>query len=400
MKNLKKAICLFLCFSMVLTAFACTENKAPAENGEAVATTGEDTNATVEAAATGEERKQLKEFTVVLPHAIEAVDEMCLYLGMALGYYEEEGLDLKVIAADNPTDVQMCASGQVDLCVPSPTVFMTQIEAGLDVVMVGNYQPVNIFGYAVPEDSPIKSWDDLTQDMSVLLGNPAWQSICYPTLGAAGLDPLTMNYVIGGDARFAMEQEGQCDILLTWLSEYYQMQGMGYNLRYLSGEDVIPCFANTWVASRATLDEKGDDIAAFLRATGKSLYALYCSPEAAADAVLTVFPSLDITWEGALGCAIGRVYHAFGMNADKLDYFTDEVGVEYIDEPSVQTTIDYCLKYGIITDSSIKPEAIYTNDYIPAPYTQADKDEIAAEVAEYEFTSQVYLDYLAANGSN
>lgn len=328
---------------------------------------------------------------MVLPHAIEAVDEMCLYLGIALGYYEEEGLDLKVIAADNPTDVQMCASGQVDLCVPSPTVFMTQIEAGLDVVMVGNYQPVNIFGYAVPPESKIEKWEDITQDMSVLLGIPAWESICYPTLGAIGLDPTTMNYVIGGDARFTMEQEGQCDVLLTWISEYYQMEGMGYDFRFLCGEDVLPCIANGWVANRATLEEKGDDIAAFLRATGKSLYALYCSPEAAADAVLTEFPSLDITWEGAVGCAVGRVYHAFGMNADKLDYFTDEVGVEYIDEESIATTIEYCLKYGIITDDGIKPENIYTNDYIPAPFTQAEKDQIAKDVAGYQFTSQIYL---------
>lgn len=386
-KNWKKALCLLLCLAMAFAFCACSPDAA--QNSPGGSSTPPASGSPAQSG--GQQPAQLKEFTVVLPHAIEAVDEMCLYLGMALGYYEEEGLDLKVIAADNPTDVQMCASGQVDLCVPSPTVFMTQIEAGLDVVMVGNYQPVNIFGYAVPPDSPIEKWEDITQDMSVLLGIPAWESICYPTLGAIGLEPQNMNYVIGGDARFTMEQEGQCDVLLTWISEYYQMEGMGYDFRFLCGEDVLPCIANGWVANRATLAEKGDDIAAFLRATGKSLYALYCSPEAAADAVLSEFPSLDITWEGAVGCAVGRVYHAFGMNADKLDYFTDEVGVEYIDEESIATTIDYCLKYGIITDSGIKPENIYTNDYVPAPFTQAEKDQIASDVAGYQFTSQVYL---------
>lgn len=388
-KKWKKALCLVLCLVMTFAFCGCSPSANQNNPGSPSAPPASD--GPTQTQPGNEPETQLKEFTVVLPHAIEAVDEMCLYLGKALGYYEAEGLDLKVIAADNPTDVQMCASGQVDLCVPSPTVFMTQIEAGLDVVMVGNYQPVNIFGYAVPPESPIKTWKDITQDMSVLLGIPAWESICYPTLGTIGLTPQDMNYVIGGDARFTMEQDGQCDILLTWISEYYQMEGMGYDFRFLCGEDVLPCIANGWVANRATLAEKGNDIAAFLRATGKALYALYCSPEAAADAVLTEFPSLDITWEGAVGCAVGRVYHAFGMEANKLDYFTDEVGVEYINKEAIATTIEYCLAYGIITDSDIKPENIYTNDYVPAPFTQAEKNQIAKDVAGYQFTSQIYL---------
>lgn len=376
---------LILGIMMVLVFAACA---ASAETTTTLGTVGDATTTTGP--------KELHKFTIVLPHTVESMDEMLVYLGLKLGYFEEEGLDLIVINADNPTDVQMTAIGQADLCVPSPSVLMTQIQAGLDVILVGNYQPINIFGYAVPNDSSIQSFDDFKQDMSILLGNPAWESIAHPSLNAIGLDPKKMDYVVGGDARWAMLMQKQADLLLTWVSEFYQMQGMGYNdTRFFCANDVLPCIANGWVAAKDTLEEKGPYIAAFMRACAKSIYAQYADPNAAADAVLTQFPGLDITWEGAMNFAKGRVYHQFGMNADLADYFTNEVGIMHFTTEDIQNTLDYMRKSEILVNDNLVASDLFTNDYVPGPYTQADTDKIKADCANYVYTSKIYLDWKA-----
>lgn len=378
MKKTYRIICLILCSLLVVAFTACARddkgNGAP---------------------------KDLTDFTVVVPHTIESMDEMCLYLGMALGYFEEEGLNLKIISGDNPTDVQMVATGQADIAVPSPSVLMTQIQAGLDLVLVGNYQPINIFGFAAPVDSPIAGWDDITQETTILLGNPAWEAIAYPSLHAIGLDPFNMTYIVGGEARYTMAQEGQADLLLTWVSEYYQILGMGYDFKFFVAHDVLPAIANGWVVTRESLDDENqrDLIAAFMRATAKSVYAQYADPNAAADAVLAYFPGLDITWEGAMDFGKGRVFHQFGMDAEYAEYFTYEAGIMYIHLEDIEITLDYMREVGILEEGdTLVAEELFTNDFVPEPFTKEITDQIREDLANYEFNSRVYLEWKESQG--
>lgn len=333
---------------------------------------------------------ELQKVTVAVPHDLECIDDMAIYVGIQQGYFEEAGVDVELLTAANPTDLQMVATGQADLCCPSPNVFLGQLEAGVECTTVSAYDAINIFGFSALNDSGIKTWDDL-KGKTIALGDAAWETIATPTLLAAGIDPKKdVEFVVSGDSRYQMVAEGQIDVLFTWVSEYKQLVGMGYDFNYIDGNEILPTFANPWIAGTKYYEENKDKLQSFLYAMQKSIYFMYKSPEAAADTVLTVFPGIEITWEGAVGCAEGRVAQALGNDESKReDKFTEGLGK--LTEQQWKDVIAGALNAGVITDDSITYEQCYTDMCLPDPLTDEDKEDVLADIDAYEFTSETYL---------
>lgn len=388
---MKKILCILVALLVLMTIFAgCSKTDPAVSEPAAPSTDAPAADASEEAKPADEAPKELEKFIVLVPHNIDCIDDMAIYLGVNLGYFADEGLELEVVQAHNPTDVQMVASGQGDVALPAPSIILSQVEAGVDFKVVCGYDAVNIFGFAVPSDSDIKTWDDVEEGMSILLADAAWESLCYPNLGALGFDPTKFEYIMGGDATFQMLSNKQADMALTWISEIYQMQGMGYDLRYLDGNDVYVSFANSWVSGPSTMEGKPEQLKGFCRAMQKSLYTLYLSPEAAADAVLAKFPAIEMGWDPTVGCGLGRVYQAFGVDVVFLDHFVDDVGVGYMDLKNWENLIDDYYKYGIITSNDFDPADFVTNEFVPEPMTEEEKADCQARLDAYEFTSAVY----------
>jgi len=389
---MKKILCILVALLVLMTVFAgCSKTDPAVSEPAAPSTDAPAADAPEEAKPAEEAPKALEKFIVVVPHDIEGIEDMGIYLGVELGYFADEGLELEIVHAANPTDVQMISSGQGDVGVPSPAVILSQVEAGVDFHVVSMYDAVNIFGFGVRSDGDIKSWDDVKEGMSILLGDAAWELLCYPDLGALGLDPTKFEYVMGGDARFQMLANGQADMVLTWISEIYQMQGQGYEFDYLDGNDVYDSFANPWVAGPKTMAEKPEQLKGFLRAMQKSLYSLYLSPETASDVVLNVFPALEIPWDATVGCGLGRVYQAFGVEGAFADRYINELGVGYIDLERWENLINDYHKYGIITSNEFDPADFVTSEFLPDVMTEEEKADCQARLDAYEFTSAIYL---------
>ncbi len=321
----------------------------------------------------------------VVPRALECMDDMALWSADHLGYFKEEGIQFQMEQAFGTTDIRMIAMGQADFGYPSPNLILASIEAGLPVKAVCAADAINIFGMAVRADSGIKTWDDL-KGKTIALGDAAWATIAAPTISAAGIDPAKdIEYIVAGDSRYQMVNEKKIDALFTWISEYEQLKGQGFDFIYMDGNKVLPVLANPVITNDALIARDPELITRFCRAMMKGLYFVYKNPEAGADIVLNKFPAIQITWEGALGCANGRNQQAFGTDQETTDQILSD-GIGFMAPAKWAEVITWAEKVGVIA-KPIAPENVYTNDLLDLGW---DRAKVEADAAAYVCTSDVY----------
>jgi ABC-type nitrate/sulfonate/bicarbonate transport system substrate-binding protein len=363
---MKKAV--FTVLLVVLSLMASVHIMAAGSRQESTAGTGE-----------------LETVIFVVPRSLECLDDMALWSADHLGYFKEEGIKFQMEQAFGTTDIRMIATGQADFGYPSPNLILSSIQERLPVKAVCAADAINIFGMAVRADSGIRTWSDL-KGKTIALGDAAWATIAAPTVSAAGLNPNTdVQYIVAGDSRYQMVNEKKIDVLFTWISEYEQLKGQGFDFIYLDGNDILPVLSNPIITSDKVISQKPDLVKRFNRAFTKGLYFVLCNPEAGADIVLNKFPAIQITWEGALGVAHGRNLQAFGTNeATKKEILS--AGIGYMAPAKWDSVIQWAQKVGVI-NNSIPGNQVFSNDYLDFTWNRA---AVEADAKAYQYTSRVY----------
>ncbi len=323
----------------------------------------------------------------VVPRSLECMDDMALWSADYLGYFKEEGIVFQMEQAFGTSDIRMIAMGQADFGYPSPNLILASIEAGLPVKAVCAADAINIFGMAVRADSGIKTWADL-KGKTIALGDAAWATIAAPTVSAAGIDPeKDIEYIVAGDSRYQMVNEKKIDALFTWISEYEQLKGQGFDFIYMDGNKVLPVLANPVITNNALIAKDPELITRFCRAMMKGLYFVYKNPEAGADVVLNKFPAIQIAWEGAVGVAKGRNLQAFGTAETSTRQILSD-GIGCMAPAKWADVIMGAEKVGVI-QKPIAPENVFTNALLDLKW---DRAKVEADAKAYVCTSQVYKD--------
>lgn len=342
------------------------------------------TKTTVKESDTEESSGELTHVTVATPTTLESLDQVVPFIAEKMGYFEEEGLDVTIVDGTG-NDTKMIAAGQAQFGCPSPAVMMAADEAGLDLIAVCNYCVVNVFGFAVPEDSSIETWADF-EGKTIALGDASWQSIAEPILEAAGIDVTKVEFQVIGDTRYQAVANGQCDILLTWLGEYGQLLGQGYKFRYFDGNEVSPQISNGIVCQRTYAENNPEIIKKMTTAYCKAIYFLYCNPEAAGDILLTRCPSIELSKDELLSALEYSNKTNLGVTEEDQKAYI-ESGIGLYDKQLWQNTMEAAFKAGTIT-KEMDVSMLYTNDYV---VTDWDKAEVEEDAKEYtEFTSEAF----------
>lgn len=328
---------------------------------------------------------KLTDITIASPTPLESFDHTVIYVAQEMGYFEEEGLNV-TLEDGTGKDTKMVSAGQAQFAYPSPGLTLSAIEGGLDIEAVCNWDVVNIFGFAVKADSGINTWDDL-KGKSIALGDASWQSIAEPILAKAGISADDVTWQVVGDSRFQAVETGQCDVLFTWLCEYGQCLGQGYDFSYLDGNEMIPQLSNGVVTSKAYAEKNPDIVKAMTAAYTKGIYFTYCNPEAAADIVLAKCTSLEMDKEAAKSAVEYCVKSYTGMTEEaQKAYIESGIGL-YTDEPW-KLAVESALASGTIT-SEIAVSDIYTNDYVVNDW---DKAKVEEDAANYTFKSKQFTE--------
>lgn len=320
------------------------------------------------------------DITIASPTPLESFDHVVIYVAQEMGYFEEEGLNV-TLEDGTGKDTKMVSAGQAQFAYPSPGLTLSAIEGGLDIQAICNWDIVNIFGFAVGADSGIESWGDF-KGKSIALGDASWQSIAEPILAKAGISADDVEWEVVGDSRFQAVATGQCDILFTWLCEYGQCLGQGYDFSYFDGNEQIPQLSNGLVTSKAYAEANPDIVKKMTKAYTKGIYFCYANPEAAADILLTKCTSLEMDKAAAISAMEYCVKSFFGMSEEEQKAYI-ESGIGLYEEEPWKLAIESALSSGTIT-KEIDASTVYTNDYVVNDW---DKAEVEEDAANYEFQS-------------
>jgi NitT/TauT family transport system substrate-binding protein len=330
----------------------------------------------------------LETVAFISPTALESFDNLPLYVGIKMGYFQSEGINLKLIEQTGTDDVKMIASGQAQFGYPSPGVMWSCIDAGItNVKAICNMNPTQMFGIAVRKDSGISTFADL-KGKKIAIAVESWSALLAPLLKGAGMGLNDVTLVTYGTGRFEAVASGAAPALFTWLSEYGQLIGQGYKFNYLDGNTIAPQVSNSLCTSTDMINKEPDIVQHFINAFSKSMYFCYCNLDAAADITLLSCPSLDIGWSGAYGAAKGNLQGLFGITEnDQKNRIAKGIG--RFEMPMCQNTIDHLYESGAIKKEYTASD-YYTNEF--ADKLSWDKSKIESDAAAYVCTSSQYKD--------
>jgi NitT/TauT family transport system substrate-binding protein len=324
--------------------------------------------------------RELAKVTLMMPRSVESLEDGPLYAALAMGYWEEEGLDVTIVDG-GVDDCRMLETGQANFATPAPAITIPAIANGMRVKSFFQYDNINIFGFAVHESSPIKTWADI-KGKSIALGMADWQGLAEPILLAAGIDPKKdVTWIVAGESRAAMVENGNIDILFTWVSEVYQYNGQGLHLRYIDGNEIFKNCGNSFITSLDMIQNHPDWVKGFARGLAKGMWFVKSSPEASADISMQKFPAIAVGWDVGVVLAKGRADMNFGLTPEDQAMIGKAIGFHYQDkwDLNMQGSIDS----GTI-NAAIPLDRVYTNEFVEYA-NNFDRAAVERDAANYQF---------------
>jgi NitT/TauT family transport system substrate-binding protein len=365
----RKLIAGIVTITMVITLFSGCAKPTIGQNSE----TSPQSQADPGTSETSE-RGKLDVITVVLPREIEVLDDVHYVVAQEMGYFEKQGIEVKFEKALGTSDMTMVSVGNGDICLPANFVTLIGITGGIPLIGVFQQDVFNTDAFCVRADNDeINSIEDFV-GKTIALGDASWSASVNAELIAAGLSPDDVEYVVAGENRAQMVNEGKCDIVYTWEKGYQLWLAQGMDFKVITCKDNLDVPGNPLLISKDTYENKKDVIERFLRGLSMGIHFASCNPEAATDIVLKHFPSITTGFDASLEVVKAAVKI---MTNEQ----TEEFGYGYSDKQRWETCIDFAKQLDIIS-TEITYEEVMTNEFIEAVNT-FDHDAVKADADGY-----------------
>jgi NitT/TauT family transport system substrate-binding protein len=244
--------------------------------------------------------KKVQTITWMSPRgSLDVMDDYMLHVAIDRGYFKELGINVKLIAgpADGTAATKFVAQKQVDVSYPSPGILLASIAAGVPVVSAFNMIPGQVFNFAVPKGSPLKTIADL-KGKRIAVGSPAWAAIINPMLVEAGVDPASVTIVDAGWPTWSQAiASGKVDAGLGWDGLRAQWAATGINVDWIIGKETSKQPSNGYDIRASELKTAaGKDLyTRFLRGVAMGMEFAKDNPRAAAQITYNRLPALGAT---------------------------------------------------------------------------------------------------------
>lgn len=375
---MKRLIALGLVISLLalmLTACGQTPATTAATTAATTVTTTSGTTAASAVASTGAKRKDI--VRVGFPAAIASMTWSPLIVAKMNGYFADEGIEIAMEQSYSSSATKMVAAGQAEFSLPGPHLTAAGIDGGMKIVSVFQLYPADIFGFAVREDSGIKTIADLAgKKIGTMTVTTANQVI--PILEAGGVDPKSVTMVPVADARVQMLTEKSVDACWTWDGEWQQWQAEGMKISYVSGDSVYKSASNSVIANTDFVKNFPDITERFLRALSKGMYFCYANPRAAADITLKEWTSIKINLDQAEKIMKTAINFMTG-GKDVMEGKT----IGQHKQSSWELLMKDYVKMGIVK-AAVPLDKCYTNQFIEK-INNWDRETVKAKAAAYKF---------------
>lgn len=304
------------------------------------------------------------EVTVAVPNP-SAITWGAIWAAIGEGYFAEEGIDVTVESVDgSPASMQAVASGQADVGIPGPGVFLNAAARGADSVFIYNLFPKSLFGLLVEAEDGVADVSGLQgKVIGVATSDGAEVAFARSIMSDAGMtegeDYEFLSVGDGGPAAVAF-MRGDIDAYAGPLADAAILSSRGIELVEVTPEEYVSYFGNGMVVMRPYLEENPDVLEGFGRAVVKG--AKFMSDPANQDTALAHMAvgnpaeAEDPDYAAAL---LGRVVERMQPLGA-----TAEMGLGYQPPEAWAAWHDSMVSSGELQGQIESLEALYTNQFV------------------------------------
>jgi len=278
----------------------------------------------------------------------------------AMGFYEEEGLDVEVIESQDPTAaVGLVGSGEREMGVSYPPDIFLAAAEGVPVRGVWAQYQVNPLGIVSLSSTGIAGPADLAGKTIGLTPLPIDQLLFDVVLAEAGLTRGDMEVVDPGFNGGTLVGEGTLDGAsgVPWF-EVVGLRVAGEEPELLQYRDHggLDFPFQTVIAHGDFADENPEAVAAFIRATIRAHEYAVENPGEAVDLVMGAYPQLDRAAQETMWREI------IPLAESEL---TGEHNLGYLNIDQLQALADFLGEGGLLAEE-VDAGAVFTNEFQPS----------------------------------
>jgi NitT/TauT family transport system substrate-binding protein len=304
-----------------------------------------------------------------------------------MGWFAQEGLSVSVFPMPGSVDVvKQVATGDLLYGFPSVEPMTILRPQGVKAKTFYTAFQGNVYGMAVAEDSPIRTFTDLKgKTIGVTSMGSAGVIVARALVANAGLNADTDVRIIAvGEAGQAavMVRNHQIDSLSQFDTAYAMIENAGIALRYLDKAPIAHFPSNGLFALEKTLAERRAEAVGLARGVAKGTVFVLANPEAAARLFYEAYPQLKPTGmdDAAANASalrqIKALLHVFPLEQSNVTRWGES------SLPNYDAYVDFLLKWGV-AKQKVPAGDLVTNDLID-DINKFDAAAIVKQAREYK----------------
>src|SRR5437762_4696802 len=304
-----------------------------------------------------------------------------------MGWYKQDGVEVELVALAGSGDcVKTTATREIPFSLPSVEPLAAARAQGVKAKIFYTAYQGNIYGIAVPADSPIQKITDLKgKTVGVISMGSGGVPAAKALIATAGMNPeRDVNIVVAGEGAqtAAMLRNKQVDALSQFDTQYAMVENAGVKLRLLDTREIDRYPSNGLLALEETLKNRRKDAVAVARGYAMGTVFAIANPEAAVRILYDVFPQTKPTGKDE---ATAVRDDTKVIQARIANWKLDKAGVKRWGENSeanYQAYADFLLKWHVIKDK-VAGKDLITNDLIDE-INKFDPAKVAAEAKAWK----------------
>ena len=307
-------------------------------------------------------------------------------IAMKMGWFKKDGIDVELVPLAGSADcTKTVVTREVVFALPGVEPLAAARAQGVKAKIYYTPYQRNIYGIAVPQDSPIQKITDLKgKTIGVISMGSAGIPVAKALVAAAGLDPdkdITIVAVGEGAQTAAMVRNKSVDALSQFDVQYALVENAGVNLRLLDTRQIERYPSNGLLALEETLKSKRTEAVALARGYAMGTVFAIANPEAAVRILYDVFPQTRPTGKDeATAIKDGtRVIQARITNW-KLGSAVKQWGES--SEPNYQAYVEFLHEWHVIKEK-VPGKDLITNELIDE-INKFDASRITAEARAWK----------------
>ena len=303
-----------------------------------------------------------------------------------MGWFRQDGIEVELVPIPGSTDcVKNVATRQLDFSLPSVEPLAIGRPQGIKAKIFYTAYQGNIYGIAVPADSPVQKIIDLKgKNIGVISMSSGGVIIARALAADAGMNPDgDINIVVAGEGAqpAVLLRNKQVHALSQFDTQYAMVENAGVKLRLLDTREIERYPSNGFLALEETLKARRREAVALARGYARGTIFAIANPEAAVRILYEVFPQTKPTGKDE---ATAVRDDTKVLQARIQNWKLEKAGVKRWGENSEANYgayVDFMLKWGLIKQK-VDVHDLITNELIGEINT-FDASKIAAEATRH-----------------